>query len=352
MLRSDFYFDLPPELIAQKPLDRRDASRLLCLKAESEQAQDCRFTQFIELVNENDLLVMNDTRVIPARLYGRKDSGGKVEILLERILDDQRFLAQVRASKSPKPGSQILLENNQQVDVLNRKDDLFELGVDSSLSLLELLETCGHVPLPPYIDRPDELSDRERYQTVYATRPGAVAAPTAGLHFDESMLQRLQEKGVRIVKVTLHVGSGTFQPVRVERIEDHKLHEEQIEVSRDVVQAVHETRQQGGRVVAIGTTSVRALESAARSGALEPMRGETDIFIYPGYRFRVVDALLTNFHLAESTLLMLVSALGGYERVMRAYHHAVEQRYRFFSYGDAMFLEPAGAKDGQKKGAA
>lgn len=340
MLRTDFYFDLPPELIAQKPLNRRDASRLLCLTAVNEQAQDCQFPQFIDLVNDNDLLVMNDTRVIPARLYGQKQTGGKVEVLLERMLDDQRFLAQVRASKSPKPGSRILLENDQQIEVLSRQDDLFECCVIGKLTLLELLDACGHVPLPPYIERPDEVSDQERYQTVYATRPGAVAAPTAGLHFDQAMLDRLQEKGVRTVKVTLHVGSGTFQPVRVECIEEHKLHEEQIDVSQAVVDAVHETRLKGGRVVAIGTTSVRALESAASSGELRPMHGETDIFIYPGYRFRVVDALLTNFHLSESTLLMLVSAFGGYERVMQAYRHAVEQRYRFFSYGDAMFLEP------------
>lgn len=352
MLRSEFHFDLPEELIAQQPLQQRDASRLLCLTMDQEHATDCNFTQFPELIKEHDLLVMNDTRVIPARLLGHKSTGGKVEILLERMLDDRRFLAQVRASKSPKPGSRIVLDDNHQLDVTGRQEDLFELSVVGDILLVDLLEACGHVPLPPYIDRPDNDVDQERYQTVYANQPGAVAAPTAGLHFDQAMLDRLQEKGVRLVKVTLHVGAGTFQPVRVDRVEDHKLHEEQIEVSRDVVEAVNETRERQGRVIAVGTTSVRALESAARSGELTATSGDTDIFIYPGYEFRVVDALLTNFHLSESSLLMLVCAFGGYDRVMRAYRHAVEQRYRFFSYGDAMFVEPAAPERGQKKGAA
>lgn len=352
MLRSEFHFDLPEELIAQQPLQQRDASRLLCLTAGHERPTDCNFTQFPELIKENDLLVMNDTRVIPARLLGHKPTGGKVEILLERMLDDRRFLAQVRASKSPKPGSRIVLDDNHQLDVAGRQEDLFELSVVGDILLVDLLEACGHVPLPPYIDRPDNDLDQERYQTVYASQPGAVAAPTAGLHFDVSMLDRLQEKGVRLVKVTLHVGAGTFQPVRVDRVEDHKLHEEQIDVSQAAVEAVKETRERQGRVIAVGTTSVRALESAALSGELTAARGETDIFIYPGYEFRVVDALLTNFHLSESSLLMLVCAFGGYDRVMHAYRHAVEQRYRFFSYGDAMFVEPAMPERRQKKGAA
>ena len=341
MLRSDFHFSLPHELIAQKPLERRDASRLLCLTAEHETATDCHFLHFLDLVNENDLLVMNNTRVIPARLFGRKSSGGKVEVLLERMLDEQHFLAQVRASKAPKAGTRILLDGDHQLEVTGRVNDLFELRVVGDHPLMDVLVNCGHVPLPPYIERPDEDEDQERYQTVYASEPGAVAAPTAGLHFDENMLQRLQDKGVRIVHVTLHVGAGTFQPVRAERVEDHKLHEEQIEVSQDVVDAVNTTREQGGRVVAIGTTSVRALESAAVSGRLQATCRDTDIFIYPGYRFQVVDALLTNFHLPESSLLMLVCAFGGFRRVMNAYQHAVRERYRFFSYGDAMFLEPA-----------
>jgi S-adenosylmethionine:tRNA ribosyltransferase-isomerase len=340
MLRSDFKFDLPEELIAQAPLPRRDASRLLCLTAPNAHPDDCLFTQFIDLLKPDDLLVMNDTRVIPARLYGRKSTGGKVEILLERLIDEHRCLAQIRASKSPKPGSRIDLDMGYQVEVVQRHDDLFELLVIGEPTLIQLLEDCGHVPLPPYIERADDEQDQSRYQTVYARQPGAVAAPTAGLHFNERMLEQLQNKGVNSVKVTLHVGAGTFQPVRVERIEDHKLHEEQIEVSDQVINAVQRTREKGGRVVAVGTTSVRALESAARSGELRPTKEDTDIFIYPGYQFQVVDALLTNFHLSESSLLMLVCAFGGYERVMAAYRHAVSQEYRFFSYGDAMFIEP------------
>jgi S-adenosylmethionine:tRNA ribosyltransferase-isomerase len=340
MLKSDFHFDLPEELIAQAPLPRRDASRLLCLAAQDDSHTDCLFTQFIDLLKPNDLLVMNDTRVIPARLYGKKSTGGKVEILLERLIDEHRCLAQIRASKSPKPGSRIDLDMGYQVEVVQRHDDLFELLVIGESTLIQLLEDCGHIPLPPYIEREDNEQDQSRYQTVYARQPGAVAAPTAGLHFDELMLEQLQDKGVNSIKVTLHVGAGTFQPVRAERIEDHKLHEEQIEVSDQVVDAVQQTREKGGRVVAVGTTSVRALESAARSGELRSTKEDTDIFIYPGYQFRVVDALLTNFHLSESSLLMLVCAFGGYERVMAAYRYAVSQRYRFFSYGDAMFVEP------------
>jgi len=340
MLKSDFHFDLPEELIAQAPLPRRDASRLLCLTANEYHPSDCYFTQFTELLNPHDLLVMNDTRVIPARLYGKKSTGGKVEILLERLLDDHRCLAQIRASKSPRPGARIELNENYAVEVMARHEDLFELTVVGQATLIQLLEDCGHIPLPPYIEREDDEQDQSRYQTVYARQPGAVAAPTAGLHFDTEMLDQLKGKGVNIINVTLHVGAGTFQPVRVERVEDHKLHEEQIEVSDHVVEAVKQAKEKGGRVIAVGTTSVRALESAARSGELTATKEDTDIFIYPGYQFRVVDALLTNFHLSESSLLMLVCAFGGYDRVMAAYRHAVDQRYRFFSYGDAMFVEP------------
>jgi len=340
MLKSDFHFDLPEELIAQVPLPRRDASRLLCLTVDEYHPSDCYFIQFAELLNPHDLLVMNDTRVIPARLYGKKSTGGKVEILLERLLDDHRCLAQIRASKSPRPGARIELDENYAVEVIARHEDLFELAVVGQAALIQLLEDCGHIPLPPYIEREDDEQDQSRYQTVYARQPGAVAAPTAGLHFDKEMLDQLKGKGVSIVNVTLHVGAGTFQPVRVEHVEDHKLHEEQIEVSDHVVEAVKQAKEKGGRVIAVGTTSVRALESAAKSGELTATKEDTDIFIYPGYQFRVVDALLTNFHLSESSLLMLVCAFGGYDRVMAAYRHAVDQRYRFFSYGDAMFVEP------------
>lgn len=340
MLTSDFNFDLPKELIAQQPLSERSASRLLCLAKDQQSPLDCQFSQFADLLRPGDLLVMNNTRVIPARLYGHKSTGGKVEIMLERLLDQSSCLAQIRASKPPKPGSEIHLDDDHSFTVVARHDDLFELKlVDESLSLTSVLDQIGHIPLPPYIRREDEDNDRSRYQTVYAQNPGAVAAPTAGLHFDEAMLEKIRAQGIGIAEVTLHVGAGTFQPVRVDRIEEHRLHKEYIEVSEDVVQRVAETRMRGGRVVAIGTTSVRALESAAKSGELAPMYGDTDIFIYPGYKFRVVDALLTNFHLPESSLLMLVSAFAGYERVMNAYKHAVGQRYRFFSYGDAMWLE-------------
>ena len=343
MLKRDFHFELPQELIAQAPLCRRDASRLLCLAAQDACAVDNQFTNFAELINENDLLVLNDTRAIPARLFGVKQTGGKVEILLERLLGDNHCLAQVRASKSPRIGSRIQLENQQFLEVVQRHDDLFELRVLGDTSLQQILDSCGHVPLPPYIERADEAADQLRYQTVYAKFPGAVAAPTAGLHIDEPLLQHLQDKGVQTRSVTLHVGAGTFQPMRVERLEDHKLHTEQFAVNDDVIAAVQQTRKNHGRVIAVGTTTVRALESAARSGELQAVRDETDIFIYPGYQFRVVDALLTNFHLPESSLLMLVCAFGGYDRVMAAYRHAADQNYRFFSYGDAMFIEPEAA---------
>ena len=333
---SDFHFDLPESLIARHPLAERRGSRLLVQDDPVAGPKHQAFVDLLEYLQSGDLLVFNNTRVIPARLFGQKASGGKLEILIERVLDQHRVLAHVRSSKSPKPGSLIHIEGAGAAEMLARHDTLFELRFAEPV--LPLLERVGHMPLPPYIDRPDEAADRERYQTVYAERAGAVAAPTAGLHFDQAMLDSIRAKGVESAFVTLHVGAGTFQPVRVARIEDHHMHSEWLEVSQAVVDAVAACKARGGRVVAVGTTSVRSLETAARSGELQAFAGDTDIFIFPGYRFRVVDALLTNFHLPESTLLMLVSAFAGYAQIMAAYAAAVEQRYRFFSYGDAMFL--------------
>jgi S-adenosylmethionine:tRNA ribosyltransferase-isomerase len=291
-----------------------------------------------ELLNAGDLLVFNDTKVIPARLYGQKAAtGGRVEVLIERLLDAHRALAHIKASKSPRPGSLISVDGGGTLEVLARHDTLFEL-LSRESDLLSLLNRSGHIPLPPYITRADGELDLERYQTVYARRPGAVAAPTAGLHFDQSMLDRLAAKGVESSRVTLHVGAGTFQPVRADRLEEHVMHSEYLEVSGDTCNSVQRTRARGSRVVAVGTTSVRSLESAAAAGELRPFSGDTRLFIHPGYRFRCVDAMITNFHLPESTLLMLVSAFSGHPQIMAAYRHAVAERYRFFSYGDAMFL--------------
>lgn len=333
---ADFSFELPDALIARHPLAERRASRLLVLDGPSGTLAHRQFADLLDYLSAGDLMVFNDTRVIPARLFGQKQTGGKLEILVERVLDDRRVLAHVRSSKSPKPGSVILIEGGGEARMLARQDALFELEFGEDV--LALLERAGHMPLPPYIDRPDEAADRERYQTVYAQRAGAVAAPTAGLHFDNELLAALRDKGVETAFVTLHVGAGTFQPVRVERIEKHHMHREWLEVSQAVVDAVAACRARGGRVIAVGTTSVRSLESAARDGELKPFSGDTDIFIYPGKSFHVVDALVTNFHLPESTLLMLVSAFAGYPETMAAYAAAVEQGYRFFSYGDAMFI--------------
>ncbi len=347
MKLSDFYYDLPEALIAQYPAPERAASRLLCLEGDSGVLTDRWFTDLPSLLRPGDLLVMNDTRVIPARLYGRKQTGGQVEVLVERVLDSQRVLAHVRASKSPKAGSRLLLSETVEAEVQGRAEDLFELcfrdRTDADRNVMAILDELGHMPLPPYIKRQDEQDfDRERYQTVYARREGAVAAPTAGLHFDNLMLDRLRQQGIACACVTLHVGAGTFQPVRVENIAEHQMHSEWLEVTETVCTQVQETRARGGRVIAVGTTSVRSLESAALSGELRPFSGDTDIFITPGFEFRVVDALITNFHLPESTLLMLVSAFAGHENIMHAYRHAVEQGYRFFSYGDAMFLTKQG----------
>lgn len=340
---KDFSFDLPDELIARHPQAQRSASRLLHVDAQQQQIHHGQFTDIVEHMQAGDLLVFNDTRVIPARLLGEKTSGGKVEVLVERILDEHRVLAHIGSNRSPKPGQQLLLEGAVKVEMVERHDALFELRFLHDEPVLELLEQHGHMPLPPYIDRPDEDSDKERYQTVYASKPGAVAAPTAGLHFDQDILQRLQDKGVEFAYVTLHVGAGTFQPVRVENIKDHHMHSEYAQVPEQTVEAVLRTRANGGRVVAVGTTSVRSLESAAQAAqqqgeVIVPFFADTDIFIYPGYEFKVVDALVTNFHLPESTLIMLVSAFSGKSLIMNAYQQAIAQRYRFFSYGDAMLL--------------
>jgi S-adenosylmethionine:tRNA ribosyltransferase-isomerase len=337
---ADFAFNLPDKLIARYPTEKRSASRLMRLHGETGTVEHGQFADILGFLQPEDLLVLNNTKVIPARLYGAKQSGGKIEILVERMLDDQRLLAHVRASRSPKPGARLLLEGEVWATMVSRQDSLFELQLEGSETVLEVLQRLGHMPLPPYIDRPDETADRERYQTVFGEKHGAVAAPTAGLHFDEALLDAIRAKGVRIVTITLHVGAGTFLPVKVDNIEDHHMHGEIVEVTEEVATAVKHTRANGGRVVAIGTTSVRALESASAEGGIAAYAGETHIFIYPGYKFKSVDALLTNFHLSESTLLMLVSAFAGRDHVLAAYNEAVTQEYRFFSYGDAMLVTP------------
>jgi S-adenosylmethionine:tRNA ribosyltransferase-isomerase len=334
---SDFDFELPPELIAQFPTTARSGSRMLHLAGE--RIVDRLFSDLPKQLESGDLLVFNNTRVIKARLHGFKESGGKIEVLVERVLDAHHVLAHIRASHSPKPGSRLTLENAIQATVLDRQDDLFHLAFEGAETAFDLLEQHGSLPLPPYIEHDPDAQDESRYQTVYAREPGAVAAPTAGLHFDQAMLERLAEMGVQTAFVTLHVGAGTFQPVRVENILEHTMHGEWYHVPPDTVSAIEQTRRAGGRVTAIGTTSVRALESAAASGELQAGYGETRIFITPGYQFRVIDRLLTNFHLPKSTLLMLVSAFAGMTPIRNAYQHAIEQRYRFFSYGDAMLLE-------------
>lgn len=342
---SDFHFDLPDELIARYPQAERTASRLLQLTGNTGELAHKGFKDVLDLVEPGDLLVFNNTRVIPARLFGQKASGGKLEVLVERMLDDKSILAHVRASKSPKPGNELLLGENgeYQAEMVARHDALFEIRFNSDKTVLEILEDVGHMPLPPYIDRPDEDADKERYQTVYNAKPGAVAAPTAGLHFDDTLMAALKAKGVNFAFVTLHVGAGTFQPVRVDNINDHFMHSEYVEVPEEVVTAVNDTKANGGRVIAVGTTSVRSLESAAQDALkngteLKPFFGDTEIFIYPGYQFQLVDVLITNFHLPESTLIMLVSAFAGYDHTMNAYLQAVENQYRFFSYGDSMFI--------------
>lgn len=340
MLTCDFQYELPEQLIAQFPLPQRTASRLLMVK-DSAALIDAQFADVAEAVRPGDLLVLNNTRVLAARLFGRKETGGKVEVLIERLLDTQRALAQVRASKTPRAGAELILGNSVRVQVAGREDDLFQLELSTG-DWEQVLEAFGHMPLPPYIQRQDEASDLERYQTVFGQRPGAVAAPTAGLHFDEPLLQSLHDKGVEFAEVTLHVGAGTFQPVRVERIEEHTMHAEWIKVDETVCAKVNETKARGGRVIAVGTTAVRSLETAAVTGELKPIAGDSRLFIVPGFDFQVIDVMITNFHLPESTLLMLVCAFGGYEPMMAAYRHAVAESYRFFSYGDAMWIERRG----------
>jgi len=337
MKRTDFHYELPSELIAQQPLEQRSASRLLCFDRQSGHLSDKGFNDLASILNPGDLLVFNNTKVIPARMFGFKASGGRIEILVERLLNQQECLAQVRASKSPKAGGKLLLEDGSELRVLGRKDGFFHLQ-SVHADLMSLLERHGHMPLPPYITREDNKTDWKRYQTVFAKSPGAVAAPTAGLHFDQKLLSQLKDAGVQSTTVTLHVGAGTFQPMRVDRIEEHQMHAEWLEVSQSAVDAIAAAKSRGGRIVAVGTTAVRSLETAAQGGSLEPFSGDSRIFIYPPYQFRVVDAMITNFHLPESTLLMLVSAFAGHEPTLAAYRHAVEQEYRFFSYGDAMFI--------------
>lgn len=340
---ADFNFALPESLIAHYPQPERSACRLLSLDGPSGELQHGVFTDVLDKLEPGDLLVFNNTRVIPARVYGQKASGGKLEMLVERMLDDKRVLAHVRASKAPKPGAELLLGDALEVraTMVARHDTLFEIEFHDSREVLDILNQIGHMPLPPYIDRPDEEADRELYQTVYSAKPGAVAAPTAGLHFDQPLLEALRQKGIETAFVTLHVGAGTFQPVRVESIEDHIMHAEYAEVPQEVVDAVLACKARGNKVVAVGTTSVRSLESAAKAAdnaLIAPFFDDTQIFIYPGYQYQIIDALITNFHLPESTLIMLVSAFAGYKNTMHAYQQAVEQQYRFFSYGDAMFI--------------
>lgn len=346
MQLSDFYYHLPQELIAQEALPNRSASRLLHLDPNSASlVSDKTFTDVVDLIHADDLLVFNNTRVIPARLTGQKDSGGKVEVMVERVVDDTRIIAHVRANKSPKAGGKLLLENHINAEVLGRQKDLFEIQFLGEQNVYELLEKYGHIPLPPYIEREDTQDDRERYQTVFAKETGAVAAPTAGLHFTDELLKSLDDKGVSTAQVTLHVGAGTFLPVRVKDLSQHEMHSEWLEVDQTVCDAVEACKASGGKVVAVGTTTVRSLETAAKeTGQLLPYKGETQLFITPGFNFNVIDAMITNFHVPESTLLMLVSAFSGYDNIMSAYQHAVNQEYRFFSYGDAMFLEKQAIK--------
>ena len=337
---ADFSFELPDELIASFPLAQRSASRLLCLDGTTGELEHRQFSELTDLLLPGDLLVFNDTRVIPARLFGKKESGGKVELLIERVTGEQTALAHLRASRAPKPGAILHFEGGIQATVEGRKGNLFELSFQINGTLIDALEQHGHMPLPPYMNREDQLQDRERYQTVYNAKPGAVAAPTAGLHFDNALLDEIKAKGVEAAFVTLHVGAGTFQPVKVGVVSEHVMHAEYIEVSQQVCERVKAVKAAGGRVIAVGTTSVRCLESAVIDGEIKPFSGDTSIFIYPGYAYKVVDKLITNFHLPESTLLMLVSAFAGFEHTINAYQQAVAHKYRFFSYGDAMFISP------------
>lgn len=339
MRTDDFDFRLPQELIAQFPSEARRASRLLALDGRDGIMHDKLFADLPDLILPNDIIVFNDTRVIKARVFGTKESGGQVEMLLERVLDEKHALAQIRASHAPKPDSRIVINANAAFAVLERQGEMYKVRLEAELPLLAWLELNGSLPLPPYISRQPNAADEARYQTIYASKPGAVAAPTAGLHFDDAMLNELRARGAQIAYVTLHVGAGTFQPVRVEDVRQHQMHSEWYHVPEQTVAAIAKAKAQGGRVLAVGTTSLRALESAAGGGQLQAGYGDTNIFIIPGYRFRVVERLLTNFHLPKSTLFMLVCAFGGMVNLKLAYRHAIEERYRFFSYGDAMLIE-------------
>ena len=343
MKKSDFNFELPPELIAQAPLAERSASRLLLLDVPARTWQDRMFRELPSLLRKGDLLVFNDTRVLPARLYGHKPSGGAVEILIERVTGAHEATVQLGVSKTPRVGTAIVLADGSHATVVGRDEAFFHLRFESPEPLERLLQRLGEMPLPPYISRYADASDLERYQTVYAREPGAVAAPTAGLHFDDGLLTQLRGLGVDFGYITLHVGAGTFQPMRVEDLSHHHMHREWLNVGAGLVDQIHRTRRAGGRVIAVGTTVVRALESATVEGVLRPFAGETQIFIFPGYRITSIDGLITNFHLPQSTLLMLVSALAGREFILGAYEHAVRGRYRFFSYGDAMLILPQGS---------
>ena len=335
MKLSDFDFDLPKSLIAQFPSEKRTESKLLI---DGECITDTTFSELGEFLRPNDLLVLNDTRVIPARLFAQKESGGKVEILIERLLSDTQALAMIKASRAPKTGSFVILENGQKAEILDKSSGFYTL-LFAGTSILDLLNEVGHVPLPPYIERSDKKEDLSRYQTVYAQNDGAVAAPTAGLHFDEALLAQLHKQGIEHTFVTLHVGAGTFQPVKVENIKDHHMHSEVYQVSAKAAEKIKQTRTKGGRIVAVGTTAVRTLESMALKGEVCETRGDTDIFIYPGFEFQLVDVMITNFHLPKSSLLMLVSAFISREKMFEIYNHAIKHKYRFFSYGDAMLLE-------------
>ncbi len=343
MKKSDFNFNLPNELIAQAPLQGRSDSRLLIVPQNSTGFEDRQFSDILDYVSPGDLLVFNDTRVIPARLYGQKQTGGQVEILIERLLPAQQVRAQIGASKAPKPGSSIRLGDGTELTVLQRDEGFYQLQFNTDEPVEMVLNRLGKMPLPPYIQRDANASDYSRYQTVFAKHAGAVAAPTAGLHFDESLLSALKQKGVDFGHITLHVGAGTFQPMRADHVKDHVMHSEWLNVGAELCQQMAETRARGNRIIAVGTTVVRALESASVDGVVHPLAGDTQIFIFPGYKIRSVDALITNFHLPESTLLMMVSAFAGKQRIFDAYHYAIAQKYRFFSYGDAMLLFPQGA---------
>ena len=335
MKLNDFDFDLPKSLIAQYPSRSRTDSRLLVLR---DILVDSTFSQLGNFLKPNDLLVLNDTKVIPARLFGHKDSGGKVEVLVERLINDHKALVMIKSSRSPKIGSYVVLENKRSFKICDKNDGIYKVDFESD-SILNVLNEIGHIPLPPYINREDSKEDQSRYQTVYAKNDGAVAAPTAGLHFDEILLSSLENQGINHTFVTLHVGAGTFQPVKVENIESHKMHSEYYEISTETIDKIEQAKALGGRIIAVGTTAVRVLESASINGRLKHQKGDTDIFIYPGFKFQIVDAMITNFHLPKSSLLMLVSAFIGYKEMFETYSHAIKEQYRFFSYGDAMLLE-------------